>query len=68
MINVRTRGKHEGRCGDLDAKSPLQSVEAVRSEATPAPGQLAHRKKGLEAQSRIPIVPRSEIKSIYINL
>ena len=43
MINVRTQGKHEGHCEDLDAKSPLRSVEAVRSEATP--GLLAQKKE-----------------------
>jgi hypothetical protein len=42
MINVRTRGEHEGRCEDLDA---LRCVEAVRSEATPGPRAAGTEKK-----------------------
>ena len=65
MINVRTRGEHEGRCEDLDVESPLRCVEVVRSEATPAPGQLAHRKKSLEARGSFLIVPRTE-NQVYL--
>ena len=67
MINVRTRGKHEGRCEDLDAKSPLQSVEAVRSEATPGP-RAAAQKKASRLEAASPLFPGPEIKSIYIGL
>ena len=65
MINVRTRGQHEGRCEDLDANSALGSVEAVRSKATP---RAAGEKKSLEAQGRqaaSTIVPRTEIQ-VYL--
>ena len=61
MINVRTRGKHEGRCEDLDANSPLRSVEAVRSEATPG---LAPKPRGHQPPST-PLSPGPGVKSIF---
>lgn len=70
MINVRTRGEHEGRCEDLDAKTPLQSVEAVRSEATPGPRAAGtdSEKKPRGSRPHHPLFPGPKFKSIYIEL
>ena len=67
MINVRTRGEHEGRCKDLDVESPLRCVEVVRSEATPGPRAAGPQKKKPRGSGQLPHCSPDRKSSLFIS-